>query len=77
MFSTFSSKITQRLAFKNITKFKSNFDTSFFKFQKFTSSVYVNHRDTDYNNDKTPFDFTPENYIKVEEILVYNNLIIV
>lgn len=41
----------------------------FFKFPKNLSSVYVNHRDTFDNNDKTPFDFTPENYKKVEEIL--------
>jgi len=44
--------------------------TSFLKFQKLSSSVYVNHRDTVDNNDETPFDFTPENYKKIEEILV-------
>lgn len=34
------------------------------------STVYVNHRDTNDNNTQAPFDFTPENYIKVDEILV-------
>jgi hypothetical protein len=43
---------------------------NFFKIQKLNSSVYVNHRDTIDNNDDTPFDFTPENYKKIEEILV-------
>jgi len=48
--------------------------TSLFKYQKLSfSSVYVNHRDTPDNNDDTPFDFTPENYKKVEEIMVNNN----
>jgi NADH dehydrogenase (ubiquinone) flavoprotein 2 len=42
---------------------------NFFKFPKNSSHVYVNHRDTFENNDKTPFDFTPENYKKVDEIL--------
>ena len=41
----------------------------FLKFPKVWSSVYVNHRDTADNNDTTPFDFTAENYKKVEEIL--------
>ena len=41
----------------------------FFKIPKNFSTVYVNHRNTVDNNDKTPFDFTPENYKKVEEIL--------
>jgi hypothetical protein len=34
------------------------------------SSVYVNHRDTIDNNQDSPFDFTEENYIKVQEIMV-------
>ncbi len=34
------------------------------------SNVYVNHRDSLDNNQNTPFDFTEENYQKVEEILV-------
>ncbi len=34
------------------------------------SNVYVNHRDTVDNNQNTPFDFTEENYKKVEEIMV-------
>jgi hypothetical protein len=34
------------------------------------SSVYVNHRDTIDNNQDSPFDFTEENYNKVQEILV-------
>jgi len=48
-----------------------NFTTAknFLKFPRSFSHVYVNHRDTVDNNDKTPFDFTPENYVKVEEIL--------
>lgn len=41
---------------------------SFTKFpRKF--SLYVNHRDTPDNNESTPFDFTPENYKKIDEIL--------
>ena len=42
---------------------------NFFKFPKLFSSVYVNHRDSIDNNDLTPFDFSPENYKKIEEIL--------
>lgn len=34
------------------------------------STVFVNHRDTADNNSQAPFDFTPENYKKVDEILV-------
>lgn len=37
--------------------------------QKKPFAMYVNHRDTEDNNDKTPFDFTPQNYKKIEEIL--------
>ena len=33
------------------------------------SSVFVNHRDSSNNNPDTPFDFTEENYKKIEEIL--------
>ena len=33
------------------------------------SSVYVNHRDTEANNDQTRFEFTPENYAKIKWIL--------
>lgn len=57
--------------FRNKNVFKNlnyNFQ-GFIKFPKNWGSVYVNHRDTEENNDKTPFDFTPENYKKVEEIL--------
>ena len=62
MFSLFLKK------FKIQNKF---FDTQqFFKFPQRFSSHYVNHRDTSLNNDTTPFDFTPENYKKIDEILV-------
>ncbi len=37
---------------------------------KVFSSVYVNHRDLPGNDQQAPFDFTEENYVKVEEILV-------
>jgi hypothetical protein len=40
------------------------------KYSRSYSSHYVNHRDTNYNNDQTPFDFTPENYQKIEHLLV-------
>jgi hypothetical protein len=40
------------------------------KIKKNFSTVYVNHRDTEDNNEQAPFDFTGENYKKVEEILV-------
>ncbi len=33
------------------------------------SSVYVNHRDTDSNNEKTRFEFTEENYAKIRWML--------
>jgi hypothetical protein len=39
---------------------------------KVFSSVYVNHRDLPGNDEQAPFDFTEENYVKVEEILVSN-----
>jgi NADH dehydrogenase (ubiquinone) flavoprotein 2 len=55
-------KLSQNLKFSS--KFK-----NFLKFPKGFSTVYVNHRDTFNNNDKTPFDFTPENYKQVEVIL--------
>ncbi len=42
---------------------------SFLKYSR-SFSHYVNHRDTSFNNDETPFDFTPENYQKIDEILV-------
>lgn len=38
------------------------------------SSVYVNHRDTEDNNEQAPFDFTSENYKKVDEILVSRSI---
>lgn len=46
----------------------SSFITNFVK--RNFSTVYVNHRDTFTNNELAPFDFTEENYKKVEEILV-------
>lgn len=33
------------------------------------SGGYFSHRPTDFNNDSTPFDFTPENYQLVQTIL--------
>lgn len=46
------------------------FNNSFIKQNKFFSSHYVNHRNTVDNNEETPFDFTNENYKKIDEILV-------
>jgi NADH dehydrogenase (ubiquinone) flavoprotein 2 len=62
------------LRLKTITKLNFfNFNIAsvknFIKFPRSFSHVYVNHRDTIENNDKTPFDFTPENYKKLDEIL--------
>ena len=37
--------------------------------RRWMSDIPVQHRDTPDNNDKTPFDFTLENYRKVEAIL--------
>lgn len=48
----------------SLNKFNSNLSMKQF------STVYVNHRDTEDNNEQAPFDFTEENYKKVEEILV-------
>jgi NADH dehydrogenase (ubiquinone) flavoprotein 2 len=45
------------------------FSNNFIKFRKTFGSVFVNHRDSVDNNDATPFDFTPENYKKIDEIL--------
>lgn len=60
-------------AFKKFALFKPKATlpqfNNFLKFPKIFSSVYVNHRDTKENNDDTPFDFTPENYKKIDEIL--------
>lgn len=33
------------------------------------SAGYFSHRETDNNNDSTPFDFTPDNYNEVHKIL--------
>lgn len=35
----------------------------------FSGTSLYQHRDTEYNNQDTPFDFTPENYHRVNEIL--------
>lgn len=35
----------------------------------FSSHATVSHRNTPYNNEKTPFDFTVENYKRVNAIL--------
>ncbi len=58
--------------FKGLSSYMKTYPKSpnFLKFQKLSSSVYVNHRDTLDNNDDTPFDFTSENYKKIEEVLV-------
>jgi NADH dehydrogenase (ubiquinone) flavoprotein 2 len=32
-------------------------------------SAYSNHRDTPYNNDDTPFEFTDEDYKEIETVL--------
>ena len=31
--------------------------------------LFPNHRDTDVNQDETPFEFTPENHEKINEIM--------
>jgi hypothetical protein len=54
--------------FKTTNIFRMN--NSFVKQQKYLSSHYVNHRNTIDNNEETPFDFTDENYKKIDEILV-------
>ena len=53
--------LSQRFSYKTFLIFKT---------PKFSFSKYVNHRNTIDNNDNTPFDFTPDNYVKVHEILV-------
>lgn len=86
MFSTLSKQIPNKfnknfsifsLALKNIyqiNSYKKSFNNNsraLHKSQKSSfSNVYVNHRDTIDNNQDSPFDFTEENYKKVEEILV-------
>lgn len=67
----YTLKTFTKKAFDLFPKFKiTTTPNSFFKFQKTFSSVYVNHRDTLDNNDDSPFDFSPENYKRIEEILV-------
>jgi hypothetical protein len=57
---------------KKITKVQSLPQmNNFLKYSRSYSSHYVNHRDTNFNNDETPFDFTSENYKKIDEILVH------
>jgi len=53
----------------NLFKFSLNRNLLQSQFKQF-STVYVNHRDTEDNNEKAPFDFTEENYKEVEKILV-------
>jgi len=53
---------------KNTNK-KNNFLVNKLNTKNF-SGVYVNHRDSENNNEQAPFDFTEENYKKVEEIMV-------
>lgn len=77
MFSTFATKLRNNFITKNSFSFvmknlnKSSYNFSLIRNQRANfSSVYVNHRDTIDNNQDSPFDFTEENYIKVQEILV-------
>ena len=77
MLSTLATQLRNKIINKNTFSFAlknlkfQNYKTSLFKMQKKNfSSVYVNHRDTIDNNQESPFDFTEENYMKVEEILV-------
>ncbi len=62
MLSSFVKKIAKTNTLPNMK--------NFLKYSRSFSSHYVNHRDTNFNNDETPFDFTPENYKKIDEILV-------
>ena len=32
-------------------------------------SAFANHRDTEENQEQTPFEFTPENHQRIEELL--------
>ena len=67
MLSSFLTKLKIQHKLPNLQQF--------LKYSRSYSSHYVNHRDTSFNNDTTPFDFTPENYKKIDEILVlYFNL---
>lgn len=73
-------KHLNRLFNKNIGNqfFKYSFlqNNSLYSYKGLTkvfSSVYVNHRDLPGNDEQAPFDFTEENYVKVEEILVSKN----
>lgn len=80
MFSSLGLQLARNFSFKNqffsLSRFNFKQNNQMFGFQKIMekkfSSVYVNHRDTIDNNQNTPFDFTEENYKKVEEILVRN-----
>lgn len=81
MFSSLGSQIRAKISLKNpmVSVLRSGFmqknspNLRFSAAQKKNfSSVYVNHRDTIDNNQNTPFDFTEENYKKIEEILVIN-----
>jgi hypothetical protein len=86
MFSTLSSQLRNKvnknfisLTLKNLYQINSysniNNKSLLFRTQKAKfSSVYVNHRDTIDNNQDSPFDFTEENYIKVQEILVIKKI---
>lgn len=78
MFSGLSSALKSQISRANgfLFPLKNNFKNKNMNlvFNKITgknfSNVYVNHRDSIDNNQNTPFDFTEENYKKVEEILV-------
>lgn len=78
MFSSLSSNLRTQISRANpvLSAFKNNIKKTNMNLflnnltKKNFSSVYVNHRDTIDNNQNTPFDFTEENYKKVEEILV-------
>lgn len=64
-----SLKTFKMLNNSGLYSFKLPLMKNFNKFPKHFGSVYVNHRNTSDNNDTTPFDFTPENYKKIDEIL--------
>ncbi len=78
MFSSLSSSLKTKISRANpvISAFRNNMKNTNINLYlnnltiKNFSNVYVNHRDTIDNNPNTPFDFTEENYKKVEEILV-------
>jgi NADH dehydrogenase (ubiquinone) flavoprotein 2 len=65
----FKNYLLKTIPFNLKTKIPTFLSHKFFKFPKNLSHAYVNHKDTIDNNESTAFDFTPENYKKIEEIL--------